>query len=92
MKIVTAVHTYIQYTSTLLIYIRFIFADFAKITALKLLPLLLQSPLIKTKKDHWKPSKLELICGFILFIDVRLYYVIGINVTSQCFYFRMLKT
>ncbi|KAF2889059.1 hypothetical protein ILUMI_17114, partial [Ignelater luminosus] len=42
--------------------------DAKEVMVLKYLPLLLQSPLIKAKSKHWKPSKRELINGFVLFI------------------------
>ncbi|KAF2888620.1 hypothetical protein ILUMI_17553, partial [Ignelater luminosus] len=42
--------------------------DAKEVMVLKYLPLLLQSPLIKAKPKHWKPSKRELIDGFVLFI------------------------
>ncbi|KAF2890398.1 hypothetical protein ILUMI_15775 [Ignelater luminosus] len=42
--------------------------DAKEVMVLKYLPLLLKSPLIKAKPKHWKPSKRELIDGFVLFI------------------------
>ncbi|KAF2885601.1 hypothetical protein ILUMI_20585 [Ignelater luminosus] len=55
-------------TGYVLLRINMMNKDAKEVMVLKYLPLLLQSPLIKAKPKHWKPSKRELIDGFVLFI------------------------